>query len=255
MMGDPTSTLTGALGMELTHAGPQGKGLVGRCKRFALYAEDGVVKALQANKGRGATGDSATRTPPPPSPRLPSPHLCSPPPSPQPLSPPPPPPSSPPPPPQVSEGPGPNGEEDPAGDDFPEASRGQRGGRRTPARPRRPSRHPVARAGRGRSFSAPPPPPPAAGVGAVVPPQPKTKPRSDPRVFRPQVRAQHAQGDQEAQPALQGRGLERARRQGRRRADRRAARIAAAAALCGPASLPRWSLPPSPAAAPRTRST
>lgn len=69
MMGDPTSTLTGALGMELTHAGPQGKGLVGRCKRFALYAEDGVVKALQ-----------------------------------------------------VSEGPGPNGEEDPAGDDFPEAS-------------------------------------------------------------------------------------------------------------------------------------
>jgi hypothetical protein len=62
MMGDPTSTLTGALGMELTHAGPQGKGLVGRCKRFALYAEDGVVKALQANKGRGATGASATPT-------------------------------------------------------------------------------------------------------------------------------------------------------------------------------------------------
>ena len=28
MMGDPTSTLTGALGMELTHPGPQGKGLV-----------------------------------------------------------------------------------------------------------------------------------------------------------------------------------------------------------------------------------
>ena len=69
MMGDPTSTLTGALGMELTHPGPQGKGLVSRSKRFALYAENGVVKSLQ-----------------------------------------------------VSEGPGPMGEEDPAGDDFPEAS-------------------------------------------------------------------------------------------------------------------------------------
>lgn len=69
MMGDPTSTLTAALGMQLAHPGPQGKGLVNRCKRFALYAENGVVKSLQ-----------------------------------------------------VSEGPGPKGEEDPAGDDFPEAS-------------------------------------------------------------------------------------------------------------------------------------
>jgi len=69
MMGDPTSTLTMALGMELMHAGPQGKGLINRSKRFAIYAEDGVVKALQ-----------------------------------------------------VSEGPGPKGEEDPAGDDFPEAT-------------------------------------------------------------------------------------------------------------------------------------
>jgi len=69
MMGDPTSTLTRALGMELTHPGPQGKGLVQRSKRFALYAEDGVVKSLS-----------------------------------------------------VSEGPGPMGEEDPAGDDFPESS-------------------------------------------------------------------------------------------------------------------------------------
>mmetsp|Transcript_6899 Transcript_6899/g.16518 ORF Transcript_6899/g.16518 Transcript_6899/m.16518 type:complete len:108 (-) Transcript_6899:385-708(-) len=69
MMGDPTSILTRALGMELTHPGPQGKGLVQRSKRFALYAEDGVVKSLS-----------------------------------------------------VSEGPGPMGEEDPAGDDFPESS-------------------------------------------------------------------------------------------------------------------------------------
>ena len=69
MMADPTSTLTKALGLELVHPGPQGKGLVNRCKRFALYAENGVVKSLQ-----------------------------------------------------VSQGPGPMGEEDPAGDDFPEAS-------------------------------------------------------------------------------------------------------------------------------------
>jgi len=69
MMGDPTSSLTRALGLELAHPGPQGKGLVHRSKRFALYAENGVVKSLQ-----------------------------------------------------VSEGPGPMGQEDPAGDDFPEAT-------------------------------------------------------------------------------------------------------------------------------------
>ena len=69
LMGDPTSELTAALGMVLDHAGPQGKGLLNRCKRFAAYVEDGVVKALE-----------------------------------------------------VSEGPGPAGEEDPAGDDFPEAT-------------------------------------------------------------------------------------------------------------------------------------
>lgn len=69
LFGDPTSALTQALGMILEHPGPNGKGLWNRSKRFALYAEDGVVKALE-----------------------------------------------------MSEGPGPNGEEDPAGDDFPEAT-------------------------------------------------------------------------------------------------------------------------------------
>jgi len=43
---DPYGTLTKHLGMEMTHPGPHGKGLVGRCKRFALYIDDGVVKHL-----------------------------------------------------------------------------------------------------------------------------------------------------------------------------------------------------------------
>lgn len=69
LMGDPTSALTSALGMVLEHPGPNGKGLWNRSKRFAAYAEKGVVKLLE-----------------------------------------------------LSEGPGPAGEEDPAGDDFPEAT-------------------------------------------------------------------------------------------------------------------------------------
>ena len=67
LMGDPTGEVTSALGMELSHPGPEGKGLVGRCKRFAAYLVNGVVKVVR-----------------------------------------------------VAEGPGPAGEEDPAGDDFPE---------------------------------------------------------------------------------------------------------------------------------------
>ena len=30
--------------MELTHPGPQSKGIIGRCKRFALYAVNGQIK-------------------------------------------------------------------------------------------------------------------------------------------------------------------------------------------------------------------
>ena len=49
-MGDPTSTLTKALGMELNHPGPQGKGLWNRCKRHALYVVDGKVKAVRISE-------------------------------------------------------------------------------------------------------------------------------------------------------------------------------------------------------------
>ena len=48
LMGDPTGEVTSALGMELSHPGPEGKGLVGRCKRFAAYLVNGVVTASGA---------------------------------------------------------------------------------------------------------------------------------------------------------------------------------------------------------------
>ena len=42
--GDPTGAFTKACDMEMNHPGPIGKGLLGRCKRFALYVDDGTVK-------------------------------------------------------------------------------------------------------------------------------------------------------------------------------------------------------------------
>uniref|UniRef100_A0A7S2ICR4 Redoxin domain-containing protein n=1 Tax=Helicotheca tamesis TaxID=374047 RepID=A0A7S2ICR4_9STRA len=46
-MGDPSSDLTKLLQMELTHPGPNGIGLHGRCKRHALYVVDGTVKVVR----------------------------------------------------------------------------------------------------------------------------------------------------------------------------------------------------------------
>mmetsp|Transcript_20561 Transcript_20561/g.47525 ORF Transcript_20561/g.47525 Transcript_20561/m.47525 type:complete len:104 (+) Transcript_20561:304-615(+) len=42
--GDPAAEFTKALGMEMTHPGPPSVGIIGRCKRHAMYVEDGVVK-------------------------------------------------------------------------------------------------------------------------------------------------------------------------------------------------------------------
>ena len=50
MMGDPSGTLTKALGTELKHPGPQGKGLFGRTKRFAMYIDDGTVKIFKISE-------------------------------------------------------------------------------------------------------------------------------------------------------------------------------------------------------------
>jgi len=46
LMGDPGGDLTKALDMELTHPGPYEKGLFGRCKRHAIYAVNGEIKAI-----------------------------------------------------------------------------------------------------------------------------------------------------------------------------------------------------------------
>lgn len=46
LMGDPEGKLTKALDMELTHDGPKSKGIIGRCKRHAIYAVNGEIKAL-----------------------------------------------------------------------------------------------------------------------------------------------------------------------------------------------------------------
>jgi len=50
---DPRSQFTSACGMEMTHAGPTGKGLLQRCKRFAMYVVDGVVKAVNVAEYEG----------------------------------------------------------------------------------------------------------------------------------------------------------------------------------------------------------
>jgi peroxiredoxin len=49
-LGDPEGVLTRTLEMELTHPGPASVGIVGRCKRFALYAVGGVVKYVAVSE-------------------------------------------------------------------------------------------------------------------------------------------------------------------------------------------------------------
>lgn len=52
-LGDPHMTLTNQLGMVLDHPGPHGKGLLGRCKRFGIYLEDGVIKVWNVSEAPG----------------------------------------------------------------------------------------------------------------------------------------------------------------------------------------------------------
>lgn len=49
-MADPAGDLTRALNMEMTHPGPQEKGLFGRCKRHAIYADNGVIKVVRVSE-------------------------------------------------------------------------------------------------------------------------------------------------------------------------------------------------------------
>jgi peroxiredoxin len=50
LMGDPAAELTKALDMELTHPGPVSKGIIGRCKRHAIYAVNGEIKAIRISE-------------------------------------------------------------------------------------------------------------------------------------------------------------------------------------------------------------
>ena len=50
MLADPMSDFTKAIGMEFS---TPATGFIDRCKRFALYAEDGVVKVFHPETGKG----------------------------------------------------------------------------------------------------------------------------------------------------------------------------------------------------------
>ncbi|KAG7358885.1 AhpC/TSA family protein [Nitzschia inconspicua] len=59
LMGDPAGELTKALDMEMTHPGPMEKGLYGRCKRHAIYAVNGEIKAINiAEREDDPAGDA-----------------------------------------------------------------------------------------------------------------------------------------------------------------------------------------------------
>lgn len=49
-LGDPAGELTRKLDMELNHPGPQSVGIIGRCKRFAIYAVNGEVKYVAVSE-------------------------------------------------------------------------------------------------------------------------------------------------------------------------------------------------------------
>jgi peroxiredoxin len=49
-LADPFGEFTKSLGMELTHPGPISKGLIGRCKRYALYVENCIVKHVAVSE-------------------------------------------------------------------------------------------------------------------------------------------------------------------------------------------------------------
>lgn len=50
---DARGAFTSACGMEMTHPGPIGVGLFKRCKRFAMYVVDGVVKTVNVSEYEG----------------------------------------------------------------------------------------------------------------------------------------------------------------------------------------------------------
>lgn len=67
LLGDPDGSLTKSLDMEMNHPGPASKGIIGRCKRFALYAVNGEVKYVAVSEAEddpaGDDNPSATLAP------------------------------------------------------------------------------------------------------------------------------------------------------------------------------------------------
>jgi len=65
-MGDPSGALTAALDIEMTDDGPKSVGIIGRCKRHALYVMDGTVKAFELSEAEGdpAGDDDPSKTMP-----------------------------------------------------------------------------------------------------------------------------------------------------------------------------------------------
>ena len=50
-LGDPSGAFTDATDMKMTHPGPPSVGIIGRCKRHAMYIVDGIVKAVSISEG------------------------------------------------------------------------------------------------------------------------------------------------------------------------------------------------------------
>lgn len=50
MLGDPLGEFTEACGMELAHPAPHSKGLVRRCKRWAMYVVNNVVEYVAVSE-------------------------------------------------------------------------------------------------------------------------------------------------------------------------------------------------------------
>lgn len=50
---DAAGTLTKALDLEMTDGGPPSVGIIGRSKRFAIYAEDREIKHMAVSEGPG----------------------------------------------------------------------------------------------------------------------------------------------------------------------------------------------------------
>lgn len=49
-LGDPACEFTKKLDMVMDHPGPKSVGIIGRCKRFALFVDDGVIKVSEVSE-------------------------------------------------------------------------------------------------------------------------------------------------------------------------------------------------------------